>query len=77
MEVDHHMRRVIRHVGKDSVKAVINIQSNAHLFKSIQEGLFHIELGSQQLNRSFFATALAAAAATDDDDDDRNYLHIN
>lgn len=69
------MRRVILRVGKDSVKAVINVQSNAHLFKSIQEGLFHIEMGSQQLNRSFFASALAAATATDVDD--RNYLHIN
>ena len=75
MEVDHHMRRVILHVGKDSVKAVINIQSNSHLFKSIQEGLFNIELGSQQSNRSFFVNAVAASTATDDDD--RNYLHIN
>ena len=63
--------------GKDSVKAMRKVQSNAHLFKSVQEGSVHIELGSQRLNRSYFANALAAAAATDDDDDDRNYLHIN
>jgi len=69
------MRRVILHVGKDSVKAVIIAQSNAHLFKSVQEGSVHIELGSQQLNGWFFANALAAAAVTDDDD--RNYLFIN
>lgn len=74
MEVDDHMCRVILHVDKDSVKAVRKVQSNAHLFKSIQEGSVHIELGSQRLNRSYFASALAAAAATDDD---RNYLHIN
>jgi len=71
------MHRVILHVGKDSVKAARNVQSNAQLFKSIQEGSVHIELGSQRLNRSYFANGLAAAAATDDDDDDRNYLCIN
>jgi len=69
------MRRVILHVGKDSVKAVRKVQSNAHLFKRIQEGSVHIELESQRLNRSYFANALAAATATNDDD--RIYLHIN
>jgi hypothetical protein len=69
------MHGVILHVGKDSVKAMGKVQSNAHLFKSIQEGSVHIEFGSKLLDRLYFATALAAATATDDDD--RNYLHIN
>jgi len=69
------MRRLILHVGKDSVKAMIIAQSNAHLFKSVQERSVHMELGSQELNGWFFANALAATAVTDDDD--RNYLHIN
>jgi len=73
VEVDHHLSRVILHVGKDSMKAVRKVQSNAHLFKSVQEGSVHAEFGSQRLNRSYFANALADAAATDDD---RNYLHI-
>lgn len=51
-------------------------QSNAQLLKSVQEGSFHIELGPQQVNRSYLNNALAAAV-DDDDDDDRNYIHVN
>jgi hypothetical protein len=54
-------------MGKDRVKTMRKVQSNEHLFKSVQEGSVHIELGSQRLNRSYLANALAAA--TDDDDD--------
>jgi hypothetical protein len=64
------MYRVGLHLGKDSIEAVTK-QSNAQLFKSIQERSVHIELGSQQVHRSNLADAVAA------DDDDRNYMHIN
>jgi hypothetical protein len=75
VEVDRHMRRVIRHVGEDRVKAVRKVHSNAHLFASVRERSVHVELGSQRLNRLYIANALAAVAATDDGD--RNYLRIN